>query len=83
VDLLRPTRSEWVERAILGNLRRVSGNPVEIGKITVSQFQKKGFKISDAQKGCVAGGDADGKIEADDCGSSFTNLVLYPIQEPE
>src|SRR5260370_25587563 len=81
--MLRSTRLVWIERAILGNLRRPYGNAVKIRKLTVTKLPKEGFEFCDAEQGCIASRNADWEIEAEDCDSSFSNLVLYPMQEPK
>jgi hypothetical protein len=47
----------------------------------VPQLQKKGLEFCDAEQGRIRSRDSDWEIKADNCGSSFSNLVLYPIDE--
>jgi hypothetical protein len=82
MTVLRPARHLRVERSILGNFRRGSGNTVEIHKIAASKLQKEGFEFCDAQQGRIARRDSDWEIETDNGGSSFSSLGLYPIHEP-
>lgn len=81
-DLLRPTGPEWVEGTILGDLRRASGNPVEIGKITVPQLQEEGFEFCDANQSRIASRDSDWEIEADNCGVSLSKFALILLMSP-